>query len=403
MRRCGRLLPAFSIRAQQLEVLVDRQVCRSAIFRYRPEQLRSYELQLQARRRRPPGYGSTWSGVSHRRYSFGPRRSAIVSGKDNRARQRERRRFITVNGWIPTARQYCGRTASPTSTSSRLRAAVLATVNLALLLLRLRPLCKASAAGRFPCLTDFRPNGMSGMKIESPRAAMHSQPCDLSRVELAGLGEAAVFLSPKPEYDPKLILQSPPADGTPAAKAELAELDRIAAARTADEFAAAKSDDETENATIFESTIGRGFAFAKFPATAKLMADVMRNDEKAAATSGEESLQAQPALDRRAGSLETCGPRARSTGNPPIRAVTPPWVIRWRSCSVGAAMPDKAQAILARANGYAENRLVCGMHFRRDIVAGEVLGTAVGAQRCFTMRSSRLNSTQPSRNSRPCT
>ena len=32
---------------------------------------------------------------------------------------------------------------------------------------------------------------------------------------------------------------------------------------------------------------------------------------------------------------------------------------------------------MARANFYAENRLVCGMHFRRDIVAGEVLGTAV--------------------------
>jgi acid phosphatase (class A) len=40
--------------------------------------------------------------------------------------------------------------------------------------------------------------------------------------------------------------------------------------------------------------------------------------------------------------------------------------------------PDKAPALLARAEDYAESRMVCGMHFRADIVAGQVLGTAVG-------------------------
>ena len=32
---------------------------------------------------------------------------------------------------------------------------------------------------------------------------------------------------------------------------------------------------------------------------------------------------------------------------------------------------------MARAADYAENRLVCGMHRRRDIQAGQVLGTVV--------------------------
>lgn len=43
-------------------------------------------------------------------------------------------------------------------------------------------------------------------------------------------------------------------------------------------------------------------------------------------------------------------------------------------------IPEKAQAILARARDYAENRMVCGMHYRSDIVAGEVLGTTVARE-----------------------
>ena len=43
-------------------------------------------------------------------------------------------------------------------------------------------------------------------------------------------------------------------------------------------------------------------------------------------------------------------------------------------------MPAKAQAILARSHEFAENRLVCGYHYRSDIVAGQEFGTVL-AQR----------------------
>jgi acid phosphatase (class A) len=38
-------------------------------------------------------------------------------------------------------------------------------------------------------------------------------------------------------------------------------------------------------------------------------------------------------------------------------------------------MPSHAQAILGRSQQFAENRIVCGMHFRSDIVAGQQFGT----------------------------
>jgi acid phosphatase (class A) len=43
------------------------------------------------------------------------------------------------------------------------------------------------------------------------------------------------------------------------------------------------------------------------------------------------------------------------------------------------AMPDEAQQVMTRARDYAESRLICGMHYRADIVAGQTLGVAVAA------------------------
>jgi len=44
---------------------------------------------------------------------------------------------------------------------------------------------------------------------------------------------------------------------------------------------------------------------------------------------------------------------------------------------LASLIPEKSQAILARANEYAEHRLVCGVHYRSDIVAGQQFGTVL--------------------------
>jgi acid phosphatase (class A) len=43
-------------------------------------------------------------------------------------------------------------------------------------------------------------------------------------------------------------------------------------------------------------------------------------------------------------------------------------------------MPEKAQAILARAADYAYSREVCGDHYHADIEASHTLGTAIGIE-----------------------
>jgi acid phosphatase (class A) len=193
-------------------------------------------------------------------------------------------------------------------------------------------------------------------------------------VLLGSCSQGAGFLSPR-DYDPARVLPPPPADGSPAAKAELAELHAIEAVRTAAEFDKAMADEKDESITAFAQVMGTSFDPAKLPATAKLFADV-RVEEKAAATLAKNYFQrtrpwiADP-------SLQPC-----AKGDAPKSAYPS------GHATMGYAMaiiltelaPEKAPAIMARAAEYAENRLVCGMHYRRDIVAGEALGTLVAEE-----------------------
>ena len=185
---------------------------------------------------------------------------------------------------------------------------------------------------------------------------------------------APLSASAKPlvTIDPARLLPPPPADGSPAQKAELSEVEQAVSARTPEMLAQAKADDALENPTIYRSVLGDGFDLDKLPATAKLFDDVM-STQRAAANDAKKFFQrnrpwvADP-------SLATCGPRGGDRTSYPSGHATMGYST---GVILAALIPEKAQAILTRASAYAENRIVCGMHFRRDIVAGEVLGTTV--------------------------
>lgn len=174
------------------------------------------------------------------------------------------------------------------------------------------------------------------------------------------------------EIDPARLLPPQPAEGSPAARAELAELHAIEAARTPETLSHAKSDDVTKDASIFASAMGPGFDLAKLPATAKLMGEV-RREEKAAADKAKAFFQRKRPwiVDP---SLQSC-----SRDDEPLSAYPSGHATMGYSMALVLAdiAPDKGQALLARAQDYANNRLVCGMHLRTDIVAGQVLGAVV--------------------------
>jgi acid phosphatase (class A) len=183
---------------------------------------------------------------------------------------------------------------------------------------------------------------------------------------------AAPFLLSPSDYDPKSLLPPPPQEGSQAAIAELAELDRIQSQRSPEEFARADHDFRTRDGSIFAAAIGPTFVLSKLPATARLLQNVQNEEDAAASVAKDYFGRTRPWIVDP--SLNSC-----SKEDPPQSAYPSGHSTMAYAMAVVLAslLPEKAPAIMARAADYAENRLVCGMHRRRDIQSGQVLGTVV--------------------------
>jgi len=204
-------------------------------------------------------------------------------------------------------------------------------------------------------------------------------------VTLAGLAFFAVLLplgsvqaadpgllKPSDFYDPAHFLPPPPADGSPRALAELAEVKRFQAEATPEQRAQAASDDSSENGSIFAAAIGPGWDLTKLPATAKVLNEVTGSEGPFSDIAKKEFQRDRPWIVD--SSIQTCAPHKPSQDHAsyPSGHAT---VGYGMGVVLANLMPDHAQAILARSEQFAENRLVCGFHFRSDIVAGQQFGT----------------------------
>jgi acid phosphatase (class A) len=180
------------------------------------------------------------------------------------------------------------------------------------------------------------------------------------------------FLPPSEMYDPAHFLPPPPAEGSPKALAELAETKKLLAEATPAMRAAAALDDGNENGTIFAVVLGPAWDLAKLPATAKLIHEVTASEGPFSGIAKTEFHRKRPwVVDP---SIQTCAPHRPSQDmqSYPSGHTT---VGYGMGVVLANLMPSHAQAILGRSAQFAENRIICGMHFRSDIVAGQQFGT----------------------------
>ncbi|MEJ0027576.1 MAG: phosphatase PAP2 family protein [Rhizomicrobium sp.] len=193
---------------------------------------------------------------------------------------------------------------------------------------------------------------------------------------LAAPAAAASFLTAG-QIDAGLLLPPPPANDSPREAEEIAELRAIAAHRTPAEWDAATADAKDSTGDWFASAIGPDFDFARLPATQHLLADIGDTEEGVATTAKTYFHRDRPWIV--APDIKTCTPV--KPGPAPTSYPSGHATIAYAmGVTLARLMPDKAQAILARAALYAERRLVCGMHFRSDIVGGQALGTVLALE-----------------------
>jgi acid phosphatase (class A) len=161
-----------------------------------------------------------------------------------------------------------------------------------------------------------------------------------------------------------LILSPPPARDSATTAAEVKELHRIEAGRSAEQVTQAKADDQEEDIFLFRSVLGAGFTAEALPITASLSAHI-RKDESAAG-SPLKNIYRRPRPYQIDSTLHpVCAVNSEPTSYPSGHSLSG-YLLAFTLVQL---VPEKRQQILDRADEYVHNRLVCGVHYASDIEA----------------------------------
>ncbi|HWF48285.1 MAG TPA: phosphatase PAP2 family protein [Bryobacteraceae bacterium] len=190
------------------------------------------------------------------------------------------------------------------------------------------------------------------------------------------------FLTPE-QLDPGRLLPPSVKDGSDSQLQDLAIAEKIVKKRSPQRYAQAKWDNEHEDPSAFAATIGPEFNLSKLPATAKLLDEAM-NEQWVAASLAKEYFHRKFPVAHEPANVDyhawSCDDDVKKPADRPYRSYPSGHATMGYSIGIILAdlMPEKSQAILARAKDYAYSRQVCGDHYRSDVEASHALGSAVG-------------------------
>ena len=169
-----------------------------------------------------------------------------------------------------------------------------------------------------------------------------------------------------------LILPLPSARDSVATAAELAELHRIETTRTPAQIAQAQVDDREEDIFIFKSVMGLGFTAEALPITAALSAHI-RKDEGATGSPLKNIYRRSRPYQADSTLHPVCPLSTEPTSYPSGHSLSG-YLLALTLIQIA---PEKRQQIFDRADEYAHNRLVCGVHYASDIEASRKLAYAI--------------------------
>jgi acid phosphatase (class A) len=183
----------------------------------------------------------------------------------------------------------------------------------------------------------------------------------------------AIFISAE-QLDAASLLWNPPANDSDQTKGEVDELHRIQQARSASQVIRAQKDDAEEDIFIFKDVLGEKFNREALPLTA-LLSDHVRNDESLIVNPAKKFFQ----RTRPYHFDQTLKPVCKVTDNRmdysyPSGQGTMGYL---ESLVLMLIVPEKRDAIVARADDLAHNRLVCGVHYPTDVIASKYVAYAM--------------------------
>ncbi len=171
-----------------------------------------------------------------------------------------------------------------------------------------------------------------------------------------GLVDAVSGITPPPALDSKKMTR------------DIVEIYALHRSATPQEIEAANWDNKHENLFAIAKVLGDQFTQESLPATAALWAD-MDNDQSIVVSAAKKYFQHPRPYDLDPNIKSLCGSKA---GGPKNSYPSGHGTVGYLSAAVLSMMvPEKAEALYARADEYAHNRIICGDHYASDIPASK--------------------------------
>jgi acid phosphatase (class A) len=189
--------------------------------------------------------------------------------------------------------------------------------------------------------------------------------------ETAAVAHTAYFIDPT-VLNMKLLVSSPPAQESATTKEELMEIHRVEQTRTPEQVAEAQADDKEEDIFSFRGVIGDWFTADTLPMTATLSAHV-HNEESVVGGPLKNSFRRPRPYQLDSTLHPVCALNAEPTSYPSGHTLSG-YLLAFTLAQI---VPEKSQQILARADEYAHNRIVCGVHYASDLEASHRIAYVV--------------------------
>lgn len=170
------------------------------------------------------------------------------------------------------------------------------------------------------------------------------------------------------------ILMTPPAPDSKTTKAELALLHHLEKTRTKAQVEQAQADDKLETMFIYKNVLGDKFTPENLPLTAAF-AKRVKNDEGVNATPAKLAFHRMRPYNLDKTLHPVCKTKTKDDSYPSGHTTAG----YLAALALIEMVPEKRDAILARAAEYANNRLVCGVHFPTDIEASKLVAYSTHA------------------------
>jgi hypothetical protein len=175
------------------------------------------------------------------------------------------------------------------------------------------------------------------------------------------------------QFDFKSLLGDPPPDGSAEHKAEVNKILDLQASRTPEEERRCK-DEEEVTVFAFSTVLGEDFNSKNLPVTAAVMSEALADTK---AITGDAKLlwrRVRPPLAEPR--IHPCVKLEHTASYPSGHATRGMvWAIL-----LAEIFPDQRSALLARGKQIGDDRVLAGMHYPSDVVAGQKLGDAIAAK-----------------------